>query len=290
MNIVGNSQPITPLLKRAIIMLILIVMVGLVFTPADKAVARRVHTNDYTHQYNWDQYHLDNIEVPVELPDPVSPDYTFKDEDSGVYLSHYPEGSSDTETDSEEFVAPEIEALVLNRGDECLHEEGSCEACDTLRGMYHSGEINALYCVSIVPGIEGDTQYELSVPLEEKMREYTVYRCVGGELTTSYNPIYAGSNPDFGFNSVHFRGDSRALQSPYGVVYNVGKPEETSALSVHAYTPDDDEPDDDEPSLLDRILGVLMIVAGLAAFFAVIYFAAVLWEKIKYRLFVNRFK
>lgn len=192
--------------KRVSVAFLLVAVVGLVFAPVDVALARRVHTNDYAHQYNWEQYRPDNIEIPVELPDPVSPDFTFKDEGSGASLSHYPDASSNAETESEEFAAPAIDALIVIHGEECLHGEGSCEACDELRDMYRSGDIDGLYRVEIIPDIEDEAEYSLTVPLDEEVPKYAVYRCVGGNLETSYSPIRAGSKSDSGFVSVWFRG------------------------------------------------------------------------------------
>ncbi|MDD7204403.1 MAG: hypothetical protein PUH18_08680, partial [Coriobacteriaceae bacterium] len=41
--------------KRVSVAFLLVAVVGLVFAPVDVALARRVHTNDYAHQYNWEQ-------------------------------------------------------------------------------------------------------------------------------------------------------------------------------------------------------------------------------------------
>lgn len=160
-------------------------------------------------------------------------EYTFTDESSGVILKFSPNGGQ-----SARNVTNSIESLDLRKGKECLHKEGTCDACDELRSMYDSGEVDELCRVTVEPEVNVAGQYGVLVPLTSNQIKYTCYRCDNGALkqvgkypvrlsaggNTSYAPIY---------------GDIDDVQSPIGIAYGKGNSSKTDQISVHAYTPDD---------------------------------------------------
>lgn len=208
-----------------------------------------------------------------EEPAPVAPtgsfgtrptiDYTFHDDASGATLTHSSQESSDSASESEDFVPPNIEAIELQSGEECLHEEGTCAACDKLRNMYRTGKVDVLYCAAIAIDSEAysSDEFTLSVPLDTVVDSCTNYHCYNGELSPGAKEKWVSGNSSY----AQFRGNLQDLQSPFGVSFDTSESERTDGLTVHAYTPDDDyddggDGDDDEDSWLTNLLSLIGIV------------------------------
>ena len=210
-----------------------------------------------------------------EEPAPVAPagsfrttsteDYTFHDDASGATLSHFSQESSDPASESEDFVPPNIEAIELQSGEECLHEEGTCAGCDALRGMYRSGKIDALYCATIVTGTDTLDQFVLSVPADADVTSYIPYSCKDGE--PAFGPRRSDGLDDDP-PSIQIKGNLHALQSPFGISYSTSESESehTGSITVHAYTPDDDYDSDEEDTWIDnllKVIGLVVIIFGI---------------------------
>ncbi len=209
-----------------------------------------------------------------EEPAPVAPtgsfgttsteDYAFHDDASGATLTHLSQEPSDSASESEGFVSPNIEAIELQRGEECLHEEGTCAACDKLRSMYRAGKIDALYRATITIDSEAysSDKFILSVPLDVDVDSYTKYHCSNGELSPGTKEKWVSGNSPY----VHLNGSLQDLQSPFGVSFDTSESERTDSLTVHAYTPDDDYDDEDEEdSWLTNLLSFIGIVVLFVA-------------------------
>ena len=210
-----------------------------------------------------------------EEPAPVAPtgsfgttsteDYTFHDDASGATLTHSSQESSDSASESEDFIPPNIEAIELQSGEGCLHEEGTCAGCDTLRGMYRSGKIDALYCATIVTGTDTSDQFVLSVPADADVTSYIPYSCKDGE--PAFGPRRSDGLDDDP-PSIQIKGNLHALQSPFGISYSTSESESerTDSITVHAYTPDDDYDSDEEDTWIDnllKVIGLVVIIFGI---------------------------
>lgn len=192
-------------------------------------------------------------------------DYTFHDDASDATLSHYSQESSDSTSESEDFVPPNVDAIELQRGEECLHEEGTCAGCDALRGMYRSGKIDALYCATIVTGTDTSDQFVLSVPADADVTSYIPYSCKDGE--PAFGPRRSDGLDDDP-PSIQIKGNLHALQSPFGISYSTSESESerTGSITVHAYTPDDDYDSDEEDTWIDnllKVIGLVVIIFGI---------------------------
>lgn len=209
-----------------------------------------------------------------EEPAPVAPtgsfgtrptiDYTFHDDASGATLTHSSQESSDSASESEDFVPPNIEAIELQSGEECLHEKGTCAACDELRNMYRTGKVDVLYCAAIAIDSEASPSDEfiLSVPLDTDAHSCTNYHCNNGELSPGVKEKWVSGNSSY----AQFRGNLQDLQLPFGVSFDTSESERTDGLTVHAYTPDDDGDDDEEEdSWLTNLLSLIGIVVLFVA-------------------------
>ena len=218
-----------------------------------------------------------------EEPAPVAPtgsfgtrptiDYTFHDDASGATLTHSSQESSDSASESEDFVPPNIEAIELQSGEECLHEEGTCAACDELRNMYRTGKVDVLYCATIEIDSEAysSDEFTLSVPLDTVVDSCTNYHCDNGELSSGAKEKWVSGNSSY----ARFRGNLQDLQLPFGVSFDTSESERTDGLTVHAYTPDDDYDDDgagdgdgdgdEEDSWLTNLLSLIGIVVLFVA-------------------------
>lgn len=211
-----------------------------------------------------------------EEPAPVAPtgsfgtrptrptnDYTFHDDASGATLTHSSQESSDSASESEDFVPPNIEAIELQSGEECLHEEGTCAACDELRNMYRTGKVDVLYCATIAidSEVSSSDEFSLSVPLDTDAHSCTNYHCNNGELSFGPKTAQVGGNLRY----TQLKGKLQDLQSPFGVSFDTSEPERTDTLTVHAYTPDDGGGDDDEDSWLTNLLSLIGIVVLFVA-------------------------
>lgn len=213
-----------------------------------------------------------------EEPAPVVPtgsfgtrptiDYTFHDDASGATLTHSSQESSDSASESEDFVPPNIEAIELQSGEECLHEEGTCAACDELRNMYRTGKVDVLYCATIKIDSEAysSDEFTLSVPLDTVADSCTHYHCDNGELSPGTKEKWVSGNSSY----AQLKGSLQDLQSPFGVNFDTSESERTDSLTVHAYTPDDDyddgdEDEDEEDSWLTNLLSLIGIVVLFVA-------------------------
>lgn len=215
-----------------------------------------------------------------EEPAPVVPtgsfgtrptiDYTFHDDASGATLTHSSQESSDSASESEDFVPPNIEAIELQSGEECLHEEGTCAACDELRNMYRTGKVDVLYCATIKIDSEAysSDEFTLSVPLDTVADSCTHYHCDNGELSPGTKEKWVSGNSSY----AQLKGSLQDLQSPFGVSFDTSESERTDSLTVHAYTPDDDyddgdedEDEDEEDSWLTNLLSLIGIVVLFVA-------------------------
>ena len=262
--------------------------------PIDDAWAKRVNTQNYDN-YQRERGASEMIShgsVSFDADAKVA-DYSFSDEASGVILSHYPQDSSDLVSESGELIPPYVEHIDLQRGEECLHAEGACDACDKLREMYRYGEVDALCRATITPEIVSNDRFYLSVPLDTRVEKYTYYRCDGTELKSG-GAIGTAKVAEEGFAAALIMGDSHAVQSPFGIAYNKSMSSESTAsettandestksstMSVHAYTPDDDE--DDEAEWLKILASVLEFVVGIAVISGVMYLLGLIWYKIKH--------
>lgn len=185
----------------------------------------------------------------------------FSDESTGVKIGRYVEASSSAEKPE----APIIESLNLLRGEECLHEEGACEACDELREMYRNGNVDALYRVEITTEYDGDGWLALTVPLDEKVSKYASYRCDDGVLKPSYMTVTA-KVAERGFTSASIDGDVHDLRSPFGIAYNKDKPQEPTTAPAHAYTPDDGDGEEqpNRPTILLTSIAIIAAIIGVA--------------------------
>lgn len=265
-------------------MLACVVLVAVVaVSPFNDAWGRGVRTNANTDQY---QHYQEEFGAPVsfsaEASKPVQPDYSFEDEASGASLVHHPENASNSETNSEGFEGPYVEALVVVRGEECLHEEGSCNACDELRRMYHDGEVDALCRVAITPnpGEVGDERFSMSVPLDtnEKVTGYLIVRCDDESLAQEGSGLHGGNS---GFTRVTLRGDTQTIQSPFGIVYNNSASGKTASTTTHAYVPDDDDDDNEEADFLTMLINAVKLIAFLVLWLVALYGVGLLISKVK---------
>lgn len=200
-------------------------------------------------------------------------DFEYADEVSGAKLSHYSYTSSDGSSDSEAFSPPEIEGLYLREGEGCLHEEGSCEACDKLREMYRSGEIESLFCASIECDQSVDASFRLSVPVNKEPSSYRLFTCNDGELVEVDAKEKASSD-----NPVARTGSLDELQRPFGVAYFESSSQSYPGMEVHAYTPDEEE--DDDPDFLGFIIGLLCFAGVVAALIVASRVLPRLWAKL----------
>lgn len=207
-----------------------------------------------------------------EEPAPVAPtgsfgtrptrptnDYTFHDDASGATLTHSSQESSDSASESEDFVPPNIEAIELQSGEECLHEEGTCAACDELRNMYRTGKVDVLYCATIAIDSEASSsdEFSLSVPLDTDAHSCTNYHCNNGELSFGLKTTQVGGN----LRHTQLKGNLQDLQSPFGVSFDTSESERTDTLTVHAYTPDDEgEDEEDDDNWLTILLSIIAII------------------------------
>lgn len=214
-----------------------------------------------------------------EEPAPVVPtgsfgtrptiDYTFHDDASGATLTHSSQESSDSASESEDFVPPNIEAIELQSGEECLHEEGTCAACDELRNMYRTGKVDVLYCATIKIDSEAysSDEFTLSVPLDTVADSCTHYHCDNGELSPGTKEKWVSGNSSY----AQLKGSLQDLQSPFGVSFDTSESERTDSLTVHAYTPDDDDGDDDEDEEDSWLTNLLSLIGIVVLFVAIGY-------------------
>lgn len=258
----SNESPRKPAPSSLAVGFLLVFSLGLTACPVDAAWGRASVGSSHPSQR-------------FEEPAPVAPtgsfgttsteDYTFHDDASGATLSHFSQESSDSASESEDFVPPNIEAIELQSGEECLHEEGTCAGCDTLRGMYRSGKIDALYCATIVTGTDTSDQFVLSVPADADVTSYIQYSCKDGE--PAFGPRRSDGLDDDP-PSIQIKGNLHALQSPFGISYSTSESESerTDSITVHAYTPDDDYDSDEEDTWIDnllKVIGLVVIIFGI---------------------------
>lgn len=258
----SNESPRKPAPSSLAVGFLLVFSLGLTACPVDAAWGRASVGSSHPSQR-------------FEEPAPVAPtgsfgttsteDYTFHDDASGATLSHFSQESSDSASESEDFVPPNVEAIELQYGEECLHEECTCAGCDTLRGMYRSGKIDALYCATIVTGTDTSDQFVLSVPADADVTSYIQYSCKDGE--PAFGPRRSDGLDDDP-PSIQIKGNLHALQSPFGISYSTSESESerTDSITVHAYTPDDDYDSDEEDTWIDNLLkaiGLVVIIFGI---------------------------
>lgn len=261
------------------LVLLLVVSICICSMPIDSAwaTARRLPTDQQQNQGVPSLPNISNQQQPYNNNVKIEQwDYSFTDESSGATILHY--GS---ESESEGYTAPDVQALRVEHGVAALHAEGACEACDEIRERYQTGEIDALYRVMIVPDIEAGDDFTLSVPLGSEAHSYALYRCIDGELDVSY---MAKNNSDATLTDVSVNGSAGGLQSPFGVALDASRPEELDSVQSSmtnsseatstrnmppAQTPDNGDDDDDESSF-DKWKGVILVIA-----FAIVAFVVV---------------
>ena len=261
----SNESPRKPALSSLAASFLLVLSLGLAACPVDAAWGRVSVGSSHPSQR-------------FEEPAPVAPtgsfgtrptidytiDYTFHDDASGATLTHSSQESSDSASESEDFIPPNIEAIELQSGEECLHEEGTCAACDELRNMYRTGKVDVLYCAAIAIDSEASPSDEfiLSVPLDTDAHSCTKYHCNNGELSFGLKTAQVGGN----LRHTQLEGNLQELQSPFGVSFDTSESERTDSLTVHAYTPDDDGGDEeDDDNWLTNLLSIIAIVALFVA-------------------------
>lgn len=262
----SNESPRKPAPSSLAASFLLVFSLGLAACPVDAAWGRVSVGSSHPSQR-------------FEEPAPVAPtgsfgtrptiDYTFHDDASGATLTHSSQESSDSASESEDFIPPNIEAIELQSGEECLHEEGTCAACDELRNMYRTGKVDVLYCAAIAIDSEASPSDEfiLSVPLDTDAHSCTKYHCNNGELSPGAKEKWASGNSSY----ARFRGNLQDLQSPFGVSFDTSESERTDSLTVHAYTPDDDHDDgDDDDEEEDSWLTNLLSLIGIVVLFVAI--------------------
>ena len=261
----SNESPRKPAPSSLAASFLLVLSLGLAACPVDAAWGRVSVGSSHPSQR-------------FEEPAPVAPtgsfgtrptiDYTFHDDASGATLTHSSQESSDSASESEDFIPPNIEAIELQSGEECLHEEGTCAACDELRNMYRTGKVDVLYCAAIAIDSEASPSDEfiLSVPLDTDAHSCTKYHCNNGELSPGAKEKWASGNSSY----ARFRGNLQDLQSPFGVSFDTSESERTDSLTVHAYTPDDDYDDGDDDEEEDSWLTNLLSLIGIVVLFVAI--------------------
>lgn len=163
----------------------------------------------------------------------------------------------------------EGESLAVVQGLDCLHAQGSCEACDELRHMYDAGEIGELYCASLVPATSETDKIDIFFP-PQGASGVTVYQCADGKLIETA-PLRLRSY-------VYFETE---YQTPFGVLRELpstaadeseeiasGTGRVSSAKSyVHDYEPDEgaahvanDEEAEDPAGDWASIVGILIAI------------------------------
>lgn len=188
----------------------------------------------------------------------------LRDEQSGVGIA-YRVGSSVASGEAESLGPDEAlaeEGISVSRGVDCLHLEGSCAACDTLRRKYANGAVNDVYSISAVQDKSG-MAYVLPA---EGAREVSVFQCVNGKLKIMNSGIFDGD--------VWFETTSHA---PFGV-YLSGEPvskaqnsddaqsASNSSYEAHTFNPDDESDTSSDNATLPVMIGVLiavLVVAGI---------------------------
>ena len=252
----SNESPRKPAPSSLAASFLLALSLGLAACPVDAAWGRASVGSSHPSQR-------------FEEPAPVAPtgsfgtrptnDYTFHDDASGVTLTHSSQESSDSASESEDFVPPNIEAIELQSGEECLHEEGTCAACDELRNMYRTGKVDVLYCATIAidSEVSSSDEFSLSVPLDTDAHSCTNYHCNNGELSFGPKTTQVGGNLRY----TQLKGNLQDLQSPFGVSFDTSESERTDTLTVHAYTPDDEgEDEEDDDNWLTILLSIIAII------------------------------
>ncbi len=163
----------------------------------------------------------------------------------------------------------EGESLTVAQGLDCLHPQGSCEACDELRSMYDAGEVGELYCASLMPATSETEKIDIFFP-PQGASGVNVYQCADGKLI-EVAPLRLRSY-------VYFETE---YQTPFGVLREMpsraadesgevaSEPERDSSAKsyVRDYEPDEgaahvtnDEGDEEPAGDLASIVGMLIAI------------------------------
>ena len=131
----------------------------------------------------------------------------YTDGDTGVSVSAV------LPSDSGEVDLPAIENLAIAQGEDCLHAEGTCPACDELREMYRDGELDGLYRITVVPECDATGKFEVSIPIGVETNKLTRYWCDGGTLHSADS-----ISPSGHLSIATMSSDMQGIQTPMGYV------------------------------------------------------------------------
>lgn len=257
------------------------------------------------------------VQIPPE--DMYRPVMTLESQ-NGLQLTISRSDRDNAESAESQWKDSNGSSLEIVEGEDALHAEGACEACDALRELYRQGAVSNLYSFLLPPeNVLPNDRFDFHLPIPDEQR-VAALQCQDGALTEC-NALHKGKlSVSSGFLSPFgiVDGDHFSTVAACGIDVKGARrieSDEEASQGVHiahytydneGYSADDDKATNGVQNSLEQVsndhmnddsktsedsfdsglatIRTIIIIAGIGA---LIVFAGFAWEKFKYSRFLK---